>query len=127
MNCFTKLAETLQSLEDQCLYKEADNLAAIIREAAKNHGGLDDWFRNEKWVNLRKPKKDGGYEACGRSDTSKGKKPVCTPANKAKSLDKKERSQRLREKAKKEKEPNPDKKPNVTKYSPGAGGKSNKS
>jgi hypothetical protein len=127
MNYFTKLAETLQSLEDQCLYKEADNLAAIIREAAKNHGGLDDWFRNEKWVNLRKPKKDGGYEACGRSDTSKGKKPVCTPANKAKSLDKKERSQRLREKAKKEKEPNPDKKPNVTKYSPGAGGKSNKS
>ena len=125
MNYFTKLAETLQSLEDQCLYKEADNLAAIIREAAKNHGGLDDWFRNEKWVNLRKPKKDGGYEACGRSDTSKGKKPVCTPANKAKSLDKKERSQRLREKAKKEKEPNPDKKPNVTKYSPG--GKSNKS
>jgi hypothetical protein len=127
MNYFTKLAETLQSLEDQCLYKEADNLAAIIREAAKNHGGLDDWFRNEKWVNLRKPKKGGGYEACGRSDTSKGKKPVCTPANKAKSLDKKERSQRLREKAKKEKEPNPDKKPNVTKYSPGAGGKSNKS
>ena len=127
MNYFKKLAETLQSLEDQCLYKEADNLAAIIREAAKNHGGLDDWFRNEKWVNLRKPKKDGGYEACGRSDTSKGKKPVCTPANKAKSLDKKERSQRLREKAKKEKEPNPDKKPNVTKYSPGAGGKSNKS
>jgi hypothetical protein len=127
MNYFTKLAETLQSLEDQCLYKEADNLAAIIREAAKNHGGLDDWFRNEKWVNLRKPKKDGGYEACGRSDTSKGKKPVCTPANKAKSLDKKERSQRLRQKAKKEKEPNPDKKPNVTKYSPGAGGKSNKS
>ena len=127
MNYFTKLAETLQSLEDKCLYKEADNLAAIIREAAKNHGGLDDWFRNEKWVNLRKPKKDGGYEACGRSDTSKGKKPVCTPANKAKSLDKKERSQRLREKAKKEKEPNPDKKPNVTKYSPGAGGKSNKS
>ncbi len=127
MNYFVKLAETLQSLEDQCLYKEADNLAAIIREAAKNHGGLQDWFKNEKWVDLRRPKKGGGYEACGRGDTSKGKKPVCTPANKAKNLDKKERSQRLREKAKKEKEPNPDKKPNVTKYTPGAGGKSNKS
>ena len=127
MNYFVKLAETLQSLEDQCLYKEADNLAAIIREAAKNHGGLQDWFKNEKWVDLRRPKKGGGYEACGRGNTSKGKKPVCTPANKAKNLDKKERSQRLREKAKKEKEPNPDKKPNVTKYSPGAGGKSNKS
>ena len=31
----------------------------------------------------------------------------------------------LKKKAKKEKEPNPDKKPNVTKYSPSAGGKSN--
>lgn len=125
MNYFVKLAETLQSLEDQCLYKEADNLAAIIREAAKNHGGLQDWFQ-EKWVDVRRKKKDGkGYEPCGRGDTSKGKKPVCTPANKAKNLDKKERAQRLREKAKKEKEPNPDKKPNVTKYSPGAGGKSN--
>lgn len=125
MNYFVKLSETLQRLEDQCLYKEADNLAAIIREAAKNHGGLDDWFQ-EKWVDVRRKKKDGkGYEPCGRGDTSKGKKPVCTPANKAKNLDKKERAQRLREKAKKEKEPNPDKKPNVTKYSPGAGGKSN--
>ena len=127
MNYFVKLAETLQSLEDQCLYEEADKFASIIREAAKNHGGLQDWFKNEKWVDLRRPKKGGGYEACGRGNTSKGKKPVCTPANKAKNLDKKERSQRLKEKAKKEKEPNPDKKPNVTKYSPGAGGKSNKS
>ncbi len=127
MNYFVKLAETLKSLEEQCLYKEADNLASIIREAAKNHGGLSDWFHNEKWVDLRRPKKGGGYEACGRGDTSKGKKPVCTPANKTKNIDKKQRSQRLREKAKKEKEPNPDKKPNTTKYSPGAGGKSNKS
>jgi len=125
MDYLVKLSDTLKSLEEQCLYKEADNLASIIREAAKNHGGLQDWFKNEKWV-VRRKKKDGkGYEPCGRGDTSKGKKPVCTPANKAKNLDKKERAQRLREKAKKEKEPNPDKKPNVTKYSPGAGGKSN--
>ena len=86
-------------------------------------GALRDWFKKEKWVDLRRPKKDGGYEACGRGDTSKGKKPVCTPANKAKSIDKKERTQRLKEKAKKEKEPNPDKKPNVTKYTEQAGGK----
>jgi hypothetical protein len=127
MEHLVKIAQTIKSLEDKCLYKEADVLTSIFREAAKNHGGLQDWFRNEKWVDLRRPKKGGGYQACGRGDTSKGKKPVCTPANKAKNLDKKERSQRLREKAKKEKEPNPDKKPNVTKYSPGAGGKSNKS
>ena len=96
----------------------------FLRLAAKNHGGLDDWFQ-EKWVNVRKPKKDGGFEPCGRGDTTKGKKPVCTPANKAKNLTKKELENRKRQKAKKEKEPNPDKKPNVTKYTPKAGGKSN--
>jgi hypothetical protein len=126
MNYFVKLAETLKSLEEQCLYKEADNLASIIREAAKNHGGLQDWFQ-EKWRDVRRPKKGGGFEPCGRGDNSKGKKPVCVPANKAKNLSKKELQNRKRQKAKKEKEPNPDKKPNVTNYSPGAGGKSNKS
>jgi hypothetical protein len=93
---------------------------------AKNHGGLDDWFKKEKWVDVSRPKKKGkGYEPCGRGDTSKGKKPVCTPANKAKNLTEKERKNRVRQKRQKEKEPNPDKKPNNTTYSPGAGGKSN--
>lgn len=45
----------------------------FLRLAAKNHGGLDDWFRNEKWVNVRKPKKGGGFEPCGRSDSKTGK------------------------------------------------------
>ena len=91
----------------------------------KNHGGLDDWFKHEKWVDVSRPKKGGGYEACGRGDTSKGKKPVCTPANKAKNLTQKERKNRIRQKRHKEKESNPDKKPNVTKYTEQAGGKSN--
>jgi len=93
---------------------------------SKNHGGLDDWFKKEKWVDVSRPKKKGkGFEPCGRGDTSKGNKPVCTPANKAKNLTEKERKNRIRQKRKKEKEPNPDKKPNNTTYSPGAGGKSN--
>jgi hypothetical protein len=112
-------------LEELGFVSEASAIHEEFIKLAKNHGGLQDWFKNEKWVDLRRPKKDGGYEPCGRSKSKDGKKPVCTPANKAKNLDKKERSQRLREKAKKEKEPNPDKKPNTTKYSPGAGGKSN--
>lgn len=129
-NYLYKIASVISELENQGKYTIADSLLGVMnefREAAKNHGGLDDWFKNEKWVDLRRPKKGGGYEACGRGDTTKGKKPVCTPANKAKNLKDKERSQRLREKSKKEKEPNPDKKPNVTQYTPGAGGKSNKS
>ena len=92
---------------------------------AKNHGGLDDWFKKERWVRVDAPKKDGKYQPCGRGDTSKGKKPVCVPVNKAKNLSDKERKNRVRQKRTKEKESNPDKKPNVTKYSPSAGGKSN--
>lgn len=120
-----ELHTTATELEELGFVKEAAVIHEEFIKLAKNHGGLDDWFEHENWVNLRKPKKHGGYEACGRSKTKDGKKPVCTPANKAKNLDKKERTQRLKEKSKKEKEPNPDKKPNVTKYSPGAGGKSN--
>ena len=92
---------------------------------AKNHGGLDTWFKKEKWVDVSRPKKDGKWQPCGRGDTSKGKKPVCTPVNKAKNLTEKERKNRVRQKRTKEKEPNPDKKPNVTKYTEQAGGKSN--
>ena len=98
----------------------------VEAKRSKMHpGGLKDWVENEKWVDVRRPKKDGGYEPCGRNDTSKGSKPVCVPSNKAKSLDKKELENRKRQKAKKEKEPNPGKKPNTTTYTEEAGGKSN--
>jgi len=79
-----------------------------------HEGDLKDWKERERWVDLRRPKKDGGYEPCGRNDTSKGSKPVCVPSNKAKNLNKKELENRKRQKAKNEKEPNPDKKPNTT-------------
>ena len=59
MEHLVKIAQTIKSLEDKCLYKEADVLTSIFREAAKNHGGLQDWFRNEKWVDLRRPKRVG--------------------------------------------------------------------
>jgi hypothetical protein len=94
---------------------------------AKARGGLGDWFKNERWVRIDAPKKKGKYQPCGRADTSTGKKPVCVPVNKAKNLTKKEKTNRIRQKRKKEKEPNPDKKPNVTKYTEQAGGKSNTS
>ena len=96
-----------------------------MEREGKNHGGLDDWFKKEKWVRVDAPKKKGKYQPCGRADTSKGKKPVCVPVNKAKNLSDKERKNRVRQKRNKEKESNPDKKPNVTKYTPSAGGKSN--
>jgi hypothetical protein len=106
--------------------EETPRFRKIEAKKSKMHpGGLADWVQNERWIDLRRPKKDGGYEPCGRNDTSKGTKPVCVPSNKAKNLDKKELENRKRQKAKKEKEPNPGKKPNTTKYTEEAGGKSN--
>lgn len=112
--------ETL--LDDEL--NEASNNSYV--KLAKGHGGLDDWFGNENWVDVSRPKKKGrGYQPCGRGNTSKGKKPVCVPSNKAKNLTEKQRKNRIRQKRRKEKESNPDKKPNVTKYTEQAGGKSN--
>jgi hypothetical protein len=102
----SSICETINELESKNLFKESDTLRGILVKLVT--ADLRDWFKNEKWVDLRRRKK-----------------PVCTPANKAKNLSKKERSHRLKQKSQKEKEPNPDKKPNVTKYTPSAGGKSN--
>jgi len=46
---------------------------------AKPQGGLTKWFK-EKWVDISRPKKGGGYHACGRKTSKKGKYPKCVPA-----------------------------------------------
>jgi len=54
-------------------------------------GGLRKWFK-EKWVNLAKKKKGGGYEQCGSSGDTKGYA-KCVPAAKAARMsDKEEKS-----------------------------------
>lgn len=50
--------------------------------ARKPQGGLTKWFK-ERWVDISRPKKGGGYEACGRKTSKKGKYPKCVPASKA--------------------------------------------
>ena len=52
--------------------------------ARKPKGGLNKWFK-EKWVDISKPKKGGGYAPCGRKSArnSKRKYPKCVPAAKA--------------------------------------------
>jgi len=52
--------------------KEVDNLLK----------SLTDWF-GEKWVDISRPKKGGGFEPCGRDDAKTGKYPKCVPASKA--------------------------------------------
>ena len=48
----------------------------------KSEGGLNRWF-NEKWVDLSRPKKGGGFEPCGRDDAKSGKYPKCVPEARA--------------------------------------------
>lgn len=48
----------------------------------KAEGGLTRWFE-EKWVDISRPKKGGGFEPCGRPDADKGKYPKCVPASRA--------------------------------------------
>lgn len=43
---------------------------------------LKQWFK-EKWVDISRPKKGGGFEPCGRDDAAKGEYPKCVPASKA--------------------------------------------
>ena len=49
---------------------------------AKPRGGLTKWFE-EKWVDISRPKKGGGYMPCGRKKASGKKYPKCVPASKA--------------------------------------------
>ena len=57
---------------------------------------LKEWFgKGSKgdWVDIGAPKKDGKFQACGRSSTkgSKRKYPKCVPRSKAKSMTASER------------------------------------
>ena len=49
---------------------------------AKPKGGLTKWFK-ERWVDISRPKKGGGYMPCGRKKASSKKYPKCVPASKA--------------------------------------------
>lgn len=44
--------------------------------------GLTQWFE-EKWVDISRPKKGGGFQPCGREDAKSGKYPKCVPAAQA--------------------------------------------
>ena len=64
---------------------------------AKPRGGLTKWFK-EKWVDISRPKKGGGYEKCGRSKAKSGKYPKCVPAAKAARMTKKQKASAIRRK-----------------------------
>jgi hypothetical protein len=64
---------------------------------AKPRGGLTKWFK-EKWVDISRPKKGGGYKPCGRKTSKKGKYPKCVPAAKAARMTKAQKRSAIRRK-----------------------------
>ncbi len=64
---------------------------------AKTKGGLSKWFK-EKWVDISRPKKGGGYHTCGRSVAKTGKYPKCVPAAKAARMTPAQRKSAIRRK-----------------------------
>jgi len=66
---------------------------------AKPRGGLTKWFE-EKWVDISRPKKGGGYMPCGRKKASGKKYPKCVPASKAARMTASEKRSAIRRKRK---------------------------
>ena len=66
---------------------------------AKPRGGLTKWFK-EKWVDISRPKKGGGYMPCGRKKAESKKYPKCVPASKAARMTAAERRSAIRRKRK---------------------------
>jgi len=63
----------------------------------KPKGGLTKWFK-EKWVDISRPKKGGGYKPCGRKTSKKGAYPKCVPASKAARMTPAQRKSAIRRK-----------------------------
>ena len=65
----------------------------------KSRGGLTKWFK-EKWVDISRPKKGGGYKPCGRKKAKSKKYPKCVPAAKAARMTAKQKRSAIRRKRK---------------------------
>lgn len=71
---------------------EIDTMKQMLKMRPKNNTenysveysekSLKEWFK-EKWVDISRPKKNGGFEPCGRDDANSGKYPKCVPASRA--------------------------------------------
>jgi hypothetical protein len=74
-----KRKATVQGLATGEYENKSDSTDPIVEETVKS---LKEWFK-ERWVDLSRPKPGGGFEPCGRSDSSSGKYPKCVPASRA--------------------------------------------
>lgn len=78
---------------------EGDIDVPRVTRAKRSNGGLTRWF-SEKWVDISRPKKGGGYQSCGRKKAKKGRKgyPKCVPAAKAARMSKSQKRSAVRRK-----------------------------
>ena len=72
-------------------------MARQKRISGARSGGLTKWF-NEKWVDISRPKKGGGFATCGRRKAGKGGYPKCVPLSKARSMTAAQRKSAVRRK-----------------------------
>ena len=72
-------------------------MARHKRISGARPGGLTKWF-NEKWVDISRPKKGGGFATCGRRKAGKGGYPKCVPLSKARRMTAAQRRSAVRRK-----------------------------
>ena len=72
-------------------------MARHKRISGARAGGLTKWF-NEKWVDISRPKKGGGFATCGRRKAGKGGYPKCVPLSKARRMTAAQRRSAVRRK-----------------------------
>ena len=65
--------------------------------AKPRKSGLSKWFK-EKWVDISRPKKGGGYKKCGRKKAKGKGYPKCVPAAKAARMTPAQRKSAIRRK-----------------------------
>lgn len=65
----------------------------------RRKSGLTKWFK-EKWVDISRPKKGGGYKKCGRKKAKGKAYPKCVPAAKARTMTAAQRKSAIRRKRK---------------------------
>lgn len=66
---------------------------------ARSNTGLTKWFK-EKWVDISRPKKGGGYKPCGRKKAKGKGYPKCVPAAKAANMTAAQKRSAIRRKRK---------------------------
>ncbi|MDB4464509.1 hypothetical protein N9033_00395 [bacterium] len=63
----------------------------------RRRSGLTKWFK-EKWVDISRPKKGGGFKKCGRKKAKGKAYPKCVPAAKARTMTAAQRKSAVRRK-----------------------------